>query len=67
MSDLAHKADVKVTIYLRKQNDKKGYIAAYTTYPKCEGEDWNRGHDLSDGEYSEETLNRVIDDLKQLI
>lgn len=68
MTDLAHDADVKVSIYFRKSTeDKEGYISAYTTYPKREGEDWNRGNDLSDGSYSEETLNKIIRDLKLIM
>ena len=66
MSDLPHGADVGVTVNFRKPNDKKpkGYISAYTTYPKRKGEDWNRGNDLPDGPYSKKTLNRIIAALK---
>ncbi len=65
-SDLPHNADVRVTVYFRKPNKEKprGYISAYTTVPKRKGEDWNRGNDLTDGNYSEKTLNKIIRDLK---
>jgi len=67
MSDLAHEADVKISIYFRKPTDKmKGYISAYTTYPKREGEDWNRGNDLSDGDWKQRTVERIKRDIDRI-
>jgi len=67
MSDLPHGADVKITIYFRKPTSAgKGYISAYSGYPTQPGEHWHRGNDLSDGEYSEETLNRVKRDIHRI-
>ena len=38
---------------------KKAYQDYY-----FELEDWNRGNDLSDGSYTEETLNQITNDLE---
>ena len=42
----------------------KGYLGcmAQTRKPRA-GEDWNRGNDLSDGSYSEETWNDIKNDI----
>lgn len=63
-SDLSHQADVMVKVYFRKPTkEKKGYISAYTSYPKNEGEDWNRGNDLADGGWEQETVDRIKRDI----
>lgn len=67
MSDLAHQADVAVKVYFRRPTaEKKGYISAYTSYPRREGEDWNRGNDLADGGWEQETIDRVKRDIDRV-
>jgi len=47
-----------------KQSDEGGYLGciANTRKPRA-GEDWNRGRDLSDGKFSEETWNKIKNDI----
>lgn len=67
MSDLAHESDVVVKVYFRRPTaEKKGYISAYTSYSKREGEDWNRGNDLADGGWEQETVDRVKRDIDRV-
>lgn len=37
--------------------------ASYASLEPREGEDWNRGNDLSDGPQTDETIDRVIADI----
>ena len=53
---------LKVGDELEKLND--GYLGciADTRKPRA-GEDWNRGNDLADGDYSEKTWQEIKDDI----
>jgi len=43
------------------ENNNYGYLGCTVTTRKPRaGEDWNRGNDLPDGKYSEETWNKII-------
>jgi hypothetical protein len=67
VSDFPHEANVVVKIYFRRPTaEKKGYISAYTSYPKRDGEDWNRGNDLKDGGWDQETVNLVKRDIDRV-
>lgn len=45
-------------------NNNHSYLGACVTVRKPRaGEDWNRGNDLSDGSYSEETWNKIKNDI----
>jgi hypothetical protein len=45
----------------------KGYIGAGTTYPPRDGEDWERGNDLADGDLSEGTFARISRDIRDVV
>lgn len=55
---LAHNANVMVSVYFRRPtHEEKGYISAYTTHPG------GGGNDLADGDFKQETVERVKRDL----
>lgn len=59
--------DVKLTLVIKRPAlvNEKGYLGlvAENMQPN-EGEDWLRGSDAADGAHTEETLERVIKDIK---
>lgn len=57
--------EMKINIVMRRpENGERGYIGANTSYPPRKGEDWSRGNDLADGEFSDETLERIFEDIR---
>ena len=49
---------------LKANNDNKGYLGCVMVCRKPDaGEWWNRGHDLADGEFNENTWNKIISDI----
>lgn len=67
--DLSHKANRAVNIYFRdpSEEDPDGYISAYTSYPTDDGKDYTTGNDLADGGFTEETIERVIADIRAVM
>lgn len=53
-----------ITGYQADEMNSKGYLGciASTRKPRV-GEDWNRGSDLHDGKYSEETFIKIMKDI----
>ncbi len=59
--------DLAVTVYIRRaKGGDKGYISAYSTYPKRDGESWNRGNDLPDGPATPQTVDFISQAVKKL-
>ena len=49
---------------LKPNDNNKGYLGCVTTNRKPDvGEWWNRGHDLADGKFNENTWNKIICDI----
>ncbi len=47
-----------------KQSDKKSYLGCVASARKPRaGEDWTRGRDLADGDFSQETWNKIKNDI----
>lgn len=56
-----------IQAHLRPKDAYDDYLGAtYTTRKDDPGEDWNRGADLSDGEFSRETFNKIVGDFLSL-
>jgi hypothetical protein len=61
--------DGYIRITMRRPSDTKpdGYLGAQSSYDPLPGEDWRRGNDLPDGSWSEETVDRIAEALKQIV
>ena len=56
--------EVRIIVKPPSQELPLGYIGASATYDAHPGETWRRGNDLADGPISDETLARILDDIK---
>lgn len=53
--------EFKYRIYANDRSDDDGYLGCVVTARKMRaGEDWNRGNDLADGPFNEETWKRIL-------
>jgi hypothetical protein len=51
----------KYQIFASDRPDDEGYLGCQVTARKMRaGEDWNRGNDLPDGDFKEETWRRIL-------
>lgn len=58
-----------ITIRIKRPTPEKtvGYIGAACSHPFLPGESWRRGRDLADGPCTEETLLRIVEDVRAVM
>jgi len=52
-----------ITVVISRRADGGLWIGASSKYPVQEGETWERGNDLADGDVSRETVQSIADDI----